>query len=387
MPEPLAADVLLVGGGVASVRCARTLRRQGFAGSIVLVGAEPHLPYNRPPLSKELLRGEVPPELAFAEQASWYERRSVTLVRGTRVTSLLAGERLAELDDGRRIRYRQCLLATGATPRVPPLNGSGHARLLRTLEDAAALRARAVGGGRAVVIGGGFIGVEVASSLAAAGMAVTVVELAPALWSGTLGSALSGWAAERLAAVGVAVRVDALATRLDVDAAWLGDERLPAEVLVAGVGVAPDDDLARRAGLDVADGILTDTSHATSADGVFAAGDVARVDGLRVEHWHAARDGGERAAMAMLGQPLPAVRAPWVFSEVAGIGFDVVGLAVPGDEQEVLGDLAADRFCVAWLRAGRLGQVAVVGGALPVDAARDLVEGGAGLAELREALD
>ncbi|MGH2429704.1 MAG: NAD(P)/FAD-dependent oxidoreductase [Candidatus Limnocylindria bacterium] len=374
-------DVLLIGGGVAAVRCARRLRRRKFGGSILLVGDEPHAPYNRPPLSKELLRDEVRTELVLAEPPTWYERHGVGLRTDVAVTRLDAGERLATLADGSRIRYGRCLLATGAAPRRPPIPGAEHAFLLRTLDDALRVRARArdARGGHAVILGGGFIGVEVAASLAAGGMRVTVLELAPALWGGVLGSELSDWALDVLSAAGVTVRVRTAASRLEADGAWVGPERLEADLLLAGVGVLPRDELARDAGLACDDGILTDASHATSASDVFAAGDAARVDGLRVEHWHAAREGGERVALAMLGKALPPPRAPWVFSEFAGQTLDVFGVASPADERHTLGDLAA----VAWLRDGVAIQLATINGAIPADAARAAIERGAGLAELQ----
>ena len=146
--------------------------------------------YNRPPLSKELLRGEAPVELTWAEQPEWYPRHHVELALGVAVTELDAAAARARLADGTLVRFGQCLIATGAAPRVPPVPGAEHAFLLRTVVDSQAIHDRAVTGGRAVVIGGGFIGVEVAASLAAVGMRVTVLEMAPALWGGAFGSAL-----------------------------------------------------------------------------------------------------------------------------------------------------------------------------------------------------
>src|SRR5918992_3732001 len=277
MPEAH-VEVLLIGGGVASVRCARALRRSGFGGSILIVGEEPHAPYNRPPLSKELLRDELPLELASAEQASWYERHGVELRTGVAVDGLDARGRLATLTDGSRIRFERCLVATGAEPRRPPIPGAEHALLLRTLDDAVRLRTQARPGVRVVVIGGGFIGIEAASSLAARGASVTILELAPLAWAGSLGSDLSAWAAQMLAAEGVALRTGVAAWRVETDAVWVGDERLPADLILAGVGVRPREDLARDAGLTCDDGVLTDASHATSAHGIFAAGDVARIE-------------------------------------------------------------------------------------------------------------
>ncbi|MDQ2934928.1 MAG: NAD(P)/FAD-dependent oxidoreductase [Chloroflexota bacterium] len=361
-------DVLLIGGGVASVRCARTLRRRGFAGSVLLVGDERSIPYNRPPLSKELLRGEAPAELTWAEQPEWYTRQRVELSLGVGVVELDVGAARASLADGTLVRFGHCLIATGAAPRVPPVPGAEHALLLRTVVDSQAIHARAVAGKRAVVIGGGFIGVEAAASLAAVGMRVTLLEMASALWAGAFGTALSDWAIGVLNREGVSVRLGTAVSRLEADAAWAGDERLPADLLIAGVGVAPRVDLAKELELD--DGIVVDERHRTSAMGVFAAGDVARASGRRVEHWHAAREAGEAAALGMLGLDPPAPRAPWVFTEFARQLVDVVGWAPTFDETVILD---GGRL-VAYLHDGAVAQLAVVNGVVPVEAARALVE-------------
>jgi 3-phenylpropionate/trans-cinnamate dioxygenase ferredoxin reductase subunit len=370
MPPDREVDVLLVGGGVASVRCARTLRRRKFAGSILLVGDEATLPYNRPPLSKELLRGEVDLELVAAEPASWYDRQRVDLLTDAPVASLDPDARLATLADGSRIRFGQCLLATGAAPRRPPIPGAEHARLLRTLADAHALRAAAVPGARAVIVGGGFIGVEAAASLASLGVRVTVLEMAPALWGGTLGATVSAWAVGVLARAGVEVRLGERVETLDGRGA---------DVALLAVGVRPRTELASAAGLAVDDGIVTDERHATSAAGIYAAGDVARVAGRRVEHWHAAREGGEAAALAMLDEPPPEPRAPWVFSEFAGESLDVVGWAPTWDEAQPL----LDGRVVAYLVDGRVAQLAIIDSALPVDEARSLVASHPALEEVQ----
>ena len=363
--EPRQVDMLLIGGGVAAARCARTLRRAGFDGSIMLVGDEGLPPYNRPPLSKELLRGEVPEELLLAEPESWYARRGVDLRLGVPAVSIEPEARLVELADGTRLRYGSLLLATGAEPRPPPVP----ALLLRSVGDARAIRDAATPGSRAVVIGGGFIGVEVGASLAARGALVTVLERSPALWGGAFGAAVSAWASERLQAARVEVRFG-----LDAAAEDLTD----ADLVVAGVGVEPRVELAVAAGLEVDDGILVDGRQATSMPGIYAAGDVARVRGRpRVEHWHAAREAGERAGLAMLGEPVPPAPAPWIFSEFADAKLDVIGLAEPGDrEVEVAPGV------IGFVRDGRLVQVVLLDGAMPVEPARVLVEREAAPAEL-----
>jgi NADPH-dependent 2,4-dienoyl-CoA reductase/sulfur reductase-like enzyme len=368
--EPRHVDVLLVGGGVAAARCARTLRRRGFGGSILLVSDETAPPYNRPPLSKELLQADLPDDLAFAEPLAWYERQRVELMLGTQVTSLDPGPALASLGAGSSVGFRHCLIATGAAPRRPRIPGAEHALLLRTLADSRAIRDRAVPGGGAVVIGGGFIGVEVAGSLASRGMAVTVIEVADELWGGVLGPGVSAWAAERLVAAGVDLRLGAACESVRPDSVGLVGERLAADLVVAGVGVAPRTELAVAAGLAVDDGIVVDDGGWTSADGVLAAGDVARPGaGPRVEHWHAARESGERAALSILGEPLPARRAPWVYSEFAGAKLDVVGWAQRWDE------IVALPGVVGYVVAGAVAQLAVLDSAVPIEDARAFVEG------------
>jgi len=385
------ADVLLIGGGVASARCARTLRRRGFTGSIVLVGEEPALPYNRPPLSKELLRGEVDPALIAAEPAEWYDRHHVQVWTDVAVVELDVGGRLARLDDGRAISFERCLIATGAEPRIPRIDGAPNAHTLRTAEDAIEIHRQATlagDGAPVVIVGGGFIGVEVAASLAAIGSSVTLLERSAWLWAGSLGEALSSWACGHLAALGVDPRFGATASRLDGRSAWIGEQALPAGLVVAGVGVRPREDLAAAAGLDVADGVLVDGARSAAA-GIFAAGDVARAphplaDGerIRVEHWHAARDGGEAAALGMLALDAPPPRAPWVYTEFAGQLVDIVGWAPDRDEERVLGDPRMDSFAVAYLRGDRVAQLAVVNGWLPVEQARAFVESRATATEL-----
>jgi 3-phenylpropionate/trans-cinnamate dioxygenase ferredoxin reductase subunit len=363
--EPRHVDVLLVGGGVAAARCARTLRRGGFAGTIVLVGDEPTPPYNRPPLSKELLRDEVPDELVLAEPAAWYERRGVELLLGVPATALDPGERLVELADGTRVRYGSCLLATGAAPRMPAFP----AYLLRTLADAHALRDAAADATSATVVGGGFIGVEVAASLAARGTAVRLLSGGDLLWGGAFGVAPSDWAAGVLRRAGVDVR--------------FGADPEPADgLVVAGIGVEPRAELAAAAGLAVDDGILVDGRQVTSAAGVLAAGDVARAhDRPRIEHWHAARESGERAGLAILGQPVPAPHAPWIFSELGAAKLDAIGWPDP-DAAEV--ELAPG--VIGFTRGDTVVQVAILDGALPVEPVRALIERGGTLSELAAAI-
>lgn len=359
--EPRHVDVLLVGGGVAAARCARTLRRGGFTGTILLVGEEPTPPYNRPPLSKELLRGEVPDELVLAEPMAWYGRRGVELRLGVPAVALDPGQRAVELADGTRLGYGSCVLATGAAARVPAFP----AHVLRTLADARALRDAAAGTSRASVVGGGFIGVEVAASLAARGVAVRLWCGGDRLWGGAFGAAASDWAAGVLRHAGVEVRFGA--EHADGDG-----------LVVAGIGVDPRVELAAGASLEVDDGILVDERQATSAPGVYAAGDVARTRGRpRVEHWHTARESGEHAALAILGLPAPPPRAPWVFSELGAATLDAVGW--PDDEAA---EVEIAPGIIGFVREEALVQVVILDGAIAVEPVRELIERGATPSEL-----
>lgn len=387
-------DVLLVGGGVAAVRCARTLRRRGHTGSILLVGDEPTPPYNRPPLSKELLRDDLPDELVAAEPEAWYARHSVELRVGERVAKLDPEARTAELGDGSRISFDHCLLATGAEPRRPRVKGAERSLLLRTLADARGIRRRALEAGRgarAVLIGGGFIGVEVSASLASLGLQVVMVEVSEQPWGGSLGAAIGAWAVETLTAAGVDVRLGAGVSRLGEREVWIGEERMDADLVVAGVGVTPRTELAEAAGLACDDGVLVDAAYRTSSPAVLAAGDVARVPhpmdasgrGLRVEHWHAAREAGEASALAVLGQQPANWRAPWVFSEFAGATLDVVGSAPGWEEERLLGDPRSGRFVVAYVAEDRVLQLAIVNAGIEIADARSFVEEMPRAAELR----
>jgi NAD(P)H-nitrite reductase large subunit len=369
--EPVeATDVLLIGGGVASVRCARTLRREGFTGRIALVGDELVAPYNRPPLSKELLREDLPDDLVLAEPERWYERREVELRTGRRVVELDLDGRRARLDDGALVAFDRLLLATGAEPRRLDVPGGEQVLLLRTLDDARRLRTEstAAGPGAAVVvIGGSFIGIEVASSLRALGLQPTIVEMADALWAGRLGSELAAWAEDRLREAGIGLRLGAPVERIG-DGVWVDGKEIPAAFVIAGVGVRPREDLARASGLEVDDGIVVDAQQRTSHPGVWAAGDVARHGNTRIEHWHSAREAGERTARSMLRLPPNPAPEPWFFSEVAGTTLDVVGVAETWDQERWLSD-----GLLAYLDGGRVVQLASIGSSMDAARMREIV--------------
>jgi NADPH-dependent 2,4-dienoyl-CoA reductase/sulfur reductase-like enzyme len=294
---------------------------------------------------------------------------------------------VATLGGGETVRFEQALIATGAEVRGLTIPGADRTITLRTAEDAVRLRAAAVTareGAPVVVIGGGFIGLEVASSLASLGLRPTVVELAPALWAGTMGLELAAWATVRLADAGVRLRLGASTTRVSDGAAWIGDERLAAGFVVVGVGVRPRVELADATGLRIDDGIVVDGGQRTSHPAIWAAGDVARADGRpRIEHWHAAREAGERAALSMLGLSVPPPPAPWVFSEIGGATLDVIGVTDGWDEERWLD---RDRSVLAYIRGDRVVGLAAIDGAIAPDVARRLVGDGVGSHEVVAAM-
>jgi 3-phenylpropionate/trans-cinnamate dioxygenase ferredoxin reductase component len=371
-------DVLLIGGGVASARCARTLRRNGFAGSILLVGDERLPPYNRPPLTKELLRDDSADDLLLAEPQRWYDRHAVGLLTGTTVESLDPDARRVALADGRSVAFERCLLATGALPRELNVPGGGSAVLVRTIDDARALRSAALSatGDPAVVIGGGLVGVEVASGLASLGLRPTIVERTGALWGGAMGELLSEWALERLEQAGVTVLTNSTVTAIGDGRVVADGVALDAALVVAGVGVVARDDLARRAGITTERGVVVDAAQRTSHPAVWAAGDVARTDGHASEHWHSARDAGERAALSMLRLEVPRVAVPWTFTEVAGVPIDALGTGDADDERWLI-----DGSLVARSSRGMVTQLIVIGASVPTDRARVAVERGVRLGD------
>jgi 3-phenylpropionate/trans-cinnamate dioxygenase ferredoxin reductase subunit len=373
-------DVLLIGGGVASARCARALRRHGFEGSVLLVGEEAVPPYNRPPLSKEILRG-APEELLAAEPARWYERHSVAVVTGVAVVRLDPASGVATLSDARTVAFRHCLVATGAAPNPLRVPGGERALQLRTADDARRIRqaAEAAPGAEVVVVGGGLIGVEVGAALAALGLRPTIVELTAWLWGGSLGTLLDAWARERLAASGVQVATRAAVTGIGAGEAWLSDRSLPAAFVVAGIGVRPRAELAVAAGIGGVDGVPVGSDQRTTHPAIWAAGDVTTVDGRASEHWHAAREAGERAAASMLGLELPPPRAPWTFTEVAGVTVDVFGNADPDDTEEWI----SDGSVIVRARGGVATQLVVIGSAVAAQDARLMVEERTSVVELR----
>ncbi|MFC7105965.1 NAD(P)/FAD-dependent oxidoreductase [Nonomuraea rubra] len=266
------ATYVIVGAGLAGAKAAQTLREEGFDGEIVLIGAETERPYERPPLSKGYLQGGSEREEIFVHEPGWYAANDVDLRLGTRVTRIEPAHHAVRLGDGSRRPFDKLLIATGAVPRRLP----GPAHYLRTVEDSEALKRRFAEGGDVLIIGASWIGLETAAAARTAGCQVTVVEPEPTALNRALGQELGELFARLHASKGVDLRFGTAAAEITETGARLSSgERLTADVVVVGIGAAPEVGLARDAGLDVGQGILTDASLRTSHPDVYAAGDVA----------------------------------------------------------------------------------------------------------------
>jgi 3-phenylpropionate/trans-cinnamate dioxygenase ferredoxin reductase subunit len=334
MPRPAPAStapaIAIAGAGECGTRAAFALRELGWDGRVILAGAEPSPPYERPPLSKT---GELKP--ICDENA--LRQADITFLPGTEVTGLDTAAHVLELAGGRRLPYRSLLLATGARARRLP-SDRAPVQVLRTYADSAALRGRLTPGRRVAVIGGGFIGLELASSAAALGCAVTVIELGPRLMGRAVPARVAAVMAQRHVAAGVDIRcgtgVTGLAETVSGVTITLAEgATVEADVVVAGVGAAPETTLAETAGIEAGDGIMVDTHFATSAPDVFAAGDCCRYphplyDGrpLRLESWRAAQEHGAAAARAMLGGTEPYAAVPWFWTDQHDYSLQVAGL-------------------------------------------------------------
>ena len=358
--------VVVVGGGLAAARAVEELRAQGHDGTIELFGAEPHLPYERPPLSKGLLLGAQDEASVQVHDRQWYTDQAVDLHLGVAVDALDLDRSLVHVG-GREVGYDRLLLATGSTPRRLPVAEGVGALTLRTLEDSRALQAALRPDVRVVLVGGGWIGLEVAAAARSAGAEVTVVETQALPLLGVLGPEVARVFAALHRSHGVDLRlgatIDDVRTAADgTTRLRLGDgAELTADLLVVGVGATPAVDLARAAGLDVDNGVLVDARLRASDPHVFAAGDIANqlhpVLGrrIRVEHWDTAAEQGRVAARTMLGGDEAYTRLPYFFTDQYDLGMEYVGSIGPDGYDEVVlrGDPDAS-FTAFWLREGRV---------------------------------
>ena len=381
--------VVIVGAGQAAVQAIETLRRNRFAGRVTLLGAEAALPYQRPPLSKKYLAGTLPPERLSLRPASFYEQHAVQIRLGRRVEEISRSAQRVRLDDGADVAYDALLLATGSRARplaVPGAQLSG-VFSLRTIADADRIRPVLTRGGRLVIVGGGYIGLEVAATAREMGMDVTVLELAPRVIERVTCAEVSAFYGAEHERHGVrivcGVRIRAIAAQAAQERvrAVLTDDgtEYPADAVLLGVGALPAAELASSAGLPCEDGILVDEYCRTADPAIYAAGDCTRHPSprygrlLRLESVDNAFEQGASAALNLLGRPTVHDKVPWFWSDQYDLKLVIVGVNAGYDELVLRGNPATRAFTACYLRGGEL--IAVDSVNMPKDqlAARKLI--------------
>jgi 3-phenylpropionate/trans-cinnamate dioxygenase ferredoxin reductase subunit len=358
--------IIVVGAGQAGGQAVDTLIRREFPGTLTLVGEERHPPYQRPPLSKKLLAGEMEVERTYLKGGGYFSEHGVVLHLSRRATAIHRENQELELDDGERIGYDRLLLATGSRARPLPVPGADlpGVYLLRTIDDVEAIRARFKEGAKLVVVGGGFIGLEVAAVGITCGLQVTVLEAAPRLLGRVMPVSMSDWFENLHTRRGADVRCDVTVTGFQGDDQVEGvittSGTVPADLVVVGIGIIPNQELAAESGIHCDDGIVVDEHCATSDPNVYAAGDCTRhpqnlLGGtLRLESVHNAMSQGRVAASCMVGDDATYREIPWFWSDQYDVKLQMVGLSTDHDEALVRGDMDSGKFCVFYLRDGVL---------------------------------
>ncbi|TLY91181.1 MAG: pyridine nucleotide-disulfide oxidoreductase [Gammaproteobacteria bacterium] len=381
--------IVIAGGGQAAVQAVDTLRRKGFTGKLSMVGDEPWLPYQRPPLSKKYLAGALERERLLIRPAQFFPEHRIDAHLGRRVTAVAPRERHVQLDDGLVLPYDALVLATGSRPRRLPVPGADLAGVhyLRTLADADRIRAECAPGGRLLVIGGGYIGLEVAATARELGMEVTVLEMAERVMSRVTCPEVSRFYEAEHARRGVRIRCgetvralhgDARSGRVRAVFTEQGTE-YPADVVIIGVGVAPADELAKAAGVECENGVVTDVHCRTSNEAIYAAGDCASHLNcrygrhLRLESVDNAFEQGSTVALNLLGTATPHDKLPWFWSDQFDLKLVIVGVSHGYDTVILRGAPASRSFSACYLRGGELIAIDTVNAPKDQMAARKLI--------------
>jgi len=358
---------LLIGGGLTSSQAAKQLRQLDPGGSITLVSEERHPPYDRPPLSKDFLRGDNPADKLLFDPESYFQEQNIALMLGTAVERLDPASKTVSLKDGSQIRFEKALLATGGRPvrlKIPGADLSG-VHYLRTIDNATAISAQAKAGAKAVIIGAGFIGLEVAASLTQRGVQVTVVEFQPRIWARFADATLAGFVERYCTGHGVTFRTSESVVQIHRhNQAFTVDLKsgtsLACNFVCIGVGIVPNVELAQQAGLQVDNGIVVNEYLQTSHPDIYAGGDVANyLDPVfgkrrRVEHWGHAEYCGQLAAQNMAGARNRYDLLTYVWSDIFDLHLEFAGDEAEHDETLVRGDLDKPPFTLLYLKEHRL---------------------------------
>jgi len=370
---------IIIGASQAGGWTAKTLRNEGFEGTVIMIGEEPYLPYERPPLSKDALLGETDVESTYFWPPETYEEDRIDVRLNTRVTAIDREAKTVTLDNGETLTWDKLAITTGARVRPLPIDGAdlSGVHYLRNMDDTLAIREDAVKGGTAVIIGGGWIGLECAATLGKLGCKPVVVEFADRLCGRAVTPDISDWMLEFHRAKGVDVRLNTGVEKLEgggaVSRAILSDgSAIDCSIVVIGIGVLPNVELAEEAGLEVDNGIVVDEFCRTSDPDIFSAGDVTNhPNGLlgrriRLESWENAMNQGINAGKSMLDAGAPYSEIPWFWSDQFDANIQMIGLPEEWDETATRGDKSANEFVEFYLKDG------VIVGAISVNSTRDL---------------
>jgi 3-phenylpropionate/trans-cinnamate dioxygenase ferredoxin reductase subunit len=356
---------VIIGASLAGAKAAEALREEGFDGRIVLVGEEVERPYERPPLSKGYLLGKEEREKIYVHPENWYAEHDVELRLGVRATAVEREAHTVSLADGDKLPYDKLLLTTGSSVRRIPIPGAEleHVHYLRRVEDSDALKVAFTGSPRVVVVGAGWIGMETAAAARELGAEVTIIEPQPTPLYAVLGPELGEVFANLHRDHDVRLMLGSGVSEIRPGSVVASDgSELPADVVIVGVGIRPNSELAEAAGLAVNNGIVVDELLRTTDHDIYAAGDVANAHNprlgrnLRVEHWANALNQGPAAARSMLGRAEPFASLPYFFSDQYDLGMEYSGYVAPGDYDDVVyrGDVAGREFIAFWRKDGHV---------------------------------
>jgi len=369
-------SVVVVGAGQAASQLVASLRTEGFTGAITLIGDEKHLPYQRPPLSKAYLKGEIAADRLFIKPREFYGEANCTLHLGRSATAVDRKARQVLLDDGTRIPYTKLVFATGSRVRKLPIPGADlpGCYYLRGIDDVDFLRPRMTPGARLAIVGAGYIGLEVAAVAVKRGLKVSVIEAMPRVLARAASPQISAFFEDEHRKAGVDlrcyVRTESIAQTGDMLAVSTSSGIIPADFVLVGVGILPNVELAKDAGLEIDNGIVVNQFAQTEDPDVFALGDCANLpnsfakDGrVRLESVQNAIDQAKHAALAIVGKSKPYDEVPWFWSDQFDLKLQIAGLSTPGDQIVLRGDPASRSFAAFHLQDGTVTAVEAVNAA------------------------
>ncbi len=379
------SGVVIIGGGHAAGQAAASLRQEGYEGAITLIGEEPHPPYQRPPLSKAYLAGEQGIEKVYLRPENFYESKDITLQKGVRVGAIDTKAQSVTTDSGATTPWEQLIIATGTRPRQLPVPGADLAGVhyLRTIADVDGIRAELTSDTQLVIIGGGYIGLEVAAVAIEAGAQVSVLEMEGRILQRVTTEQMSAFYHQLHTKRGIDIRVNTGATAIEgndkVTAVVCGDEKIPADLVIVGIGVIPNIELAEAAGIICDNGIVVDERCLTSAPNVYAIGDCSNHPNplldrrLRLESVPNAMEQSRVTAANIVGKDKTYASMPWFWSDQYDLKLQMLGFSADGDEVVQRGDMANNEFAVFYLKDGAIVAVDAVNSPREFMAAKQLV--------------